>query len=112
MWFLLPTFTPTECSSQRWRLGILEGHKEALYPILEWVFENVDRLKERVYLASYLTKLDIPSEEQSPEVVRIMQTVEERMRHFKELHSRIVESRADAIRTDDIRQDLKSMEEV
>ena len=36
--------------SQRWRLDILEGNKLSIYPILKWLFEDVDRLKERVYL--------------------------------------------------------------
>jgi len=31
-------------------LDLLEGKKAAIYPILKWVFDDVDRLKERVYL--------------------------------------------------------------
>lgn len=106
---------------------MLEGDKSAIYPVLEWIFINVDRLKERVYLASYLTKIDVPVEEQSPDVVRLMQLVDQKMEQFKAIciktclnknnffiqavHSRIVETRADFMRAEDVRQDLKSMGE-
>lgn len=45
---------------QQWRRSIVEGEKMVIYPILEWIFKNVDVLKERAYLAKYLTKIDVP----------------------------------------------------
>lgn len=68
---------------QKWRLDILEGNKAAVYPVLEWIFNNVDRLKERVYLASYLTRIEVPPEEQSPDVVRLIGLVDRKMEEFK-----------------------------
>lgn len=38
----------------------MEGEKASIHPILEWIFKNVDILKERAYLAKYLTKIEIP----------------------------------------------------
>uniref|UniRef100_A0A914CP04 Intraflagellar transport protein 81 homolog n=1 Tax=Acrobeloides nanus TaxID=290746 RepID=A0A914CP04_9BILA len=96
---------------QKWRLGILEGEKMAIYPVLEWTFKNVDRLKERVYLANYLTRIEVPVEDQSPEVVRLVNQVYEKMEEFKAIHSRIIESRTDFAAAEDIRADLKAMEE-
>lgn len=55
----------------------------AIYPVLEWVFENFERLKERVYLARYLTKIDVPSEAQAPEVTRLITAVDVKMEEFK-----------------------------
>lgn len=69
--------------SHKWRLDILEGNKVSIYPILSWIFENVDRLKERIYLSNYLTRVEVPVEKQSPEVVRIMNNIEEKMNEFK-----------------------------
>lgn len=63
----------------------MEGNKLAIYPILEWIFENFERLKERVYLAKYLTKINVPVEAQTPEVMRLMNTVNEKMEEFKVL---------------------------
>ena len=34
-----------------------------MYPILQWLFENLAELKKRAYLARYLVKLDVPPEQ-------------------------------------------------
>lgn len=68
---------------QRWRLDILEGNKQAIYPVLEWIFNSVDRLKERVYLANYLTKIEIPPEEQSAELSKLSAIIDQKMDEFK-----------------------------
>lgn len=34
-----------------------------VYPILHWLFENLQELKKRAYLARYLVKLEIPQEQ-------------------------------------------------
>lgn len=61
----------------------MEGKKEAIYPVMEWIFNNVDRLKERVYLANYLTKIEVPAEEQSAEITKISSVIEQKMEEFK-----------------------------
>lgn len=53
---------------------------------MEWIFENFECLKERVYLAQYLTKIEVPSEAQTPEVMRLIETVNEKMDEFKVLN--------------------------
>ena len=84
---------------------MLEGNKRAIYPILKWIFENVDQLKERIYIGlgnfsllnnlflqiiqnnnlsrRHLTRVEVPLEEQTPEVIRLMQEVELKMEEFK-----------------------------
>ncbi len=34
-----------------------------VYPILQWLFQNMDDLKKRAYLARYLVRIDIPPEQ-------------------------------------------------
>ena len=34
-----------------------------VYPILQWLFENLAELKKRAYLARYLVKLDVPPDQ-------------------------------------------------
>ena len=34
-----------------------------MYPILQWLFENLAELKKRAYLARYLVKLDVPPDQ-------------------------------------------------
>ncbi|KAF7640055.1 t-SNARE coiled-coil homology domain-containing protein [Meloidogyne graminicola] len=97
---------------QRWRLDLLEGNKRAIYPILKWIFENVDQLKERIYIGRHLTRVEIPLEEQTPEVQRLMQEVDLKIEEFKILHSQNVEARGDFLRALDVRfNDLKAMNE-
>ena len=74
-------------SRQQWRLDILEGHKASIYPILEWIFDNIDRLKERVYLAQFLTRIEVPIEEQQhPDIKSLMIQVDQKMEEFKVPH--------------------------
>lgn len=69
---------------------MLEGNKAVIYPILEWIFENVDRLKERVYLARYLTKLEVPPEFQtSPDLAALAHLIDQKMEEFKVLSTSI-----------------------
>ncbi|KAL3108035.1 hypothetical protein niasHT_018197 [Heterodera trifolii] len=97
---------------QRWRLELLEGQKSAVFPILEWVFANVDRLRERVYLASFLTRVEVPLEhQQSPEIIRLINAVEQKMDEFKELHTQNVDARMEYMRAMDVSNDLKAMDE-
>ncbi|KAI6173341.1 IFT81-CH domain-containing protein [Aphelenchoides besseyi] len=98
---------------QSWRLDILEGNKQAVYPVLEWIFTNVDRLKERVYLAKYLTKIEIPHDIQTPELMQVSSAIEQKMNEFKAraIHSRIIDIRSDFVRAADVKTDLKTMKE-
>jgi intraflagellar transport protein 81 len=44
------------------RQGLVEGDKQVIYPVLEWILQRIPDLKKRAYLAKYLVKLDIPPE--------------------------------------------------
>lgn len=44
------------------RQGLVQGDKQIIHPILEWVLLNLEDLKKRAYLAQYLVKLEIPNE--------------------------------------------------
>ena len=45
------------------RNGLIQGDKLVVYPILQWLFENLAELKKRAYLARYLVKLDVPPDQ-------------------------------------------------
>ncbi|KHJ91325.1 hypothetical protein OESDEN_08814 [Oesophagostomum dentatum] len=47
---------------EEWRSGLVEGAKRSIYPVLFYLFTNVDALKQRAYLAKYLVKVGIPEE--------------------------------------------------
>lgn len=41
---------------------MVQGDKPVIYPILQWLFQNMEDLKKRAYLARYLVRMDIPPE--------------------------------------------------
>lgn len=45
------------------RQGLVQGEKPVIYPILQWLFQNMDDLKKRAYLARYLVRIDIPPDQ-------------------------------------------------
>lgn len=42
---------------EEWRAGLVEGAKKSIYPVLLYLFSNVDMLKQRAYLARYLIQV-------------------------------------------------------
>lgn len=40
--------------------GVVQGDKQILHPILEWLLRNLNDLRKRAYLAKFLVKLEIP----------------------------------------------------
>lgn len=44
---------------ETWRAGLIEGRKPSVYPVLAYVFSNVEMLKERAYLAKFLMKVEL-----------------------------------------------------
>uniref|UniRef100_A8P4G1 IFT81 calponin homology domain-containing protein n=1 Tax=Brugia malayi TaxID=6279 RepID=A8P4G1_BRUMA len=58
-----------------------------IYPILEWIFKNVDALKERAYLAKYLTRIDVPGAFQDPEIIDLSNQISILMEEFKVCNS-------------------------
>ncbi|CAL2050087.1 unnamed protein product [Caenorhabditis brenneri] len=95
---------------EEWRAGIVEGQKSSLYPLLVFLFENSDALKERAYLAKYLMKTDVPGEFYDYDVEELQNEIAELMTEFKEVHAEVKNIMADVLLLDDIKEDLKSME--
>ena len=42
--------------------GVFDGKKDYIYPILYFILQNFDELKNRAYLGYYLVPLNIPDE--------------------------------------------------
>ena len=58
------------------RQGLVEGHKQIVYPVLEWLLNRIPELKKRAYLAKYLVKVDLPPEVAAdPDVSEIYEQV-------------------------------------
>ncbi|CAJ0560384.1 unnamed protein product, partial [Mesorhabditis spiculigera] len=103
---------PTDIEQlDEWRVGIVEGSKASVYPVLYYIFSNVDALKERAYLAKFLTKVDVPSDIHDIDTVQLQNEHAEAMERFKEAHQQVTELRGDTMMVDDIKTDLRAMEQ-
>lgn len=64
------------CSCRKaFRLGLVQGDKAVVYPILHWLLQRVPDLKKRAYLAGFLMKFDIPLEILQDDEVQRMHTM-------------------------------------
>lgn len=44
------------------RQGLVQGEKQVIYPILQWLFERLPDLRKRAYLARFLVRMEIPGD--------------------------------------------------
>lgn len=94
------------------RLGIVQGDKPVIYPILQWLLEQSKELKKRAYLARFLVKLDIPGEVMvDSEVSDNHQLYLNLIEDFKQLHKESEQMRGSGISASEIKKDILSMEE-
>ncbi|PAV82292.1 hypothetical protein WR25_03185, partial [Diploscapter pachys] len=95
---------------EEWRAGLVEGTKRSIYPVLYYIFSNVESLKERAYLAKFLVKVEVPSDVHDMDTAQLQNEVADLMEKFKAIHSQVVNVRSDMVLLNDIRQDLTAME--
>ncbi|CAB3400580.1 unnamed protein product [Caenorhabditis bovis] len=95
---------------EEWRVGVVEGSKSSMYPLLVFLFENSEALKERAYLAKFLMKTEVPSEVHDYDTAELQNEIQTLQNEFKEVHAENKEVQADVLMLEDIKEDLKSME--
>uniref|UniRef100_A0A1I7ZJG6 IFT81_CH domain-containing protein n=1 Tax=Steinernema glaseri TaxID=37863 RepID=A0A1I7ZJG6_9BILA len=99
-------------SLQEWRSQIVEGEPTALYPIFDYIFSNIEEVREKMYLARFLIRVDIPAEYQSdPEIAELLSQTNVLMDQFKEVHQEASKVRSNSDAVEDIMRDLKLMDE-
>ncbi|CAD6185571.1 unnamed protein product [Caenorhabditis auriculariae] len=94
---------------EEWRAGIVEGAKKSVFPVLHYIFDNIQMLKERAYLATFLMKTDVPSDVHDFDTAQLQNEISVLMDQFKVIA--VVEVNTDVIILGDIKQDLRSMEQ-
>ena len=69
-------YKPPDEIAHNFRQGLVEGHKQVIYPVLQWLLSRIPELKKRAYLAKYLVKVDLPPEVSAdPDVSEIYEQV-------------------------------------
>ncbi|EYB93694.1 hypothetical protein Y032_0179g700 [Ancylostoma ceylanicum] len=101
---------PTDIDDlEEWRSGLVEGAKRSVYPVLFYIFSNVEILKQRAYLAKYLVKVEIPSDVHDMDTAQMQNDLAQLMEKFKDTHARVLDVQQDSMLIDDIKSDIKSM---
>ena len=98
-------------SLQAFRQGLVLGEKQHIYPLMEWLIQNMADLKVRAYLGNYLRKIEVPLELlQDDELANLNAEYEAALDEFKEVHSQFDELKKAGESTQEIRADIENME--
>ena len=93
------------------RQGLVEGDKQVIYPVLEWILSNITELKQRAYLAKFLVKLEIPPEiSADQDVAEIYEQYEDLIEQFKTVHKECDAIKNSGYSTSELRKDIEEME--
>ena len=104
-------YKPPDDLSHVFRQGLVEGEKQVLYPVLEWILTRVPELKQRAYLAKFLVKLDIPPEiSADQDVAEIYEQYEDLIQQFKTVHKESEAIKNSGYSTSELRKDIEEME--
>merc|ERR1712038_2244898 len=104
-------YKPPDHLSEVFRQGLVEGDKQVIYPVLEWILQRIPDLKKRAYLAKYLVKLDIPPEiSADQDVAEIYEQYEDLIEQFKNVHKECEAIKNSGYSTSELRKDIEEME--
>lgn len=104
-------YRPDHIDPGNFRTMLVLGEKKAVHPILQWIFENKDRVKKTTYLAKYLIPLNLPPEAMSiPEVSSLWNQYLGTMDEFKEAHKHYEQSAQEGAQTKELRSDIEAIE--
>nr|CAD7261155.1 unnamed protein product [Timema shepardi] len=100
-----------DTSSVAFRQALVQGDKNTIHPIIEWLFRNMTDLKKRAYLAQYLVKVEVPVDILSDaDVSTLHEQYEQLMEDFKSLHKESEALKNSGYSTAELRSDLETME--
>nr|CAD7195113.1 unnamed protein product [Timema douglasi] len=100
-----------DTSSVAFRQALVQGDKNTIHPIIEWLFRNMADLKKRAYLAQYLVKVEVPVDILSDaDVSTLYEQYEQLMEDFKSLHKESEALKNSGYSTAELRSDLETME--
>eukprot|EP00970_Alexandrium_tamarense_P003363 scaffold529_cov196-Alexandrium_tamarense.AAC.59 len=78
----------SEDDRHEWIARLEKGDKADIYPVLQWVLLNYDKISKRTYLANFLVPIDVPSEyaDNNSELADLMDAFQELQTEFVDVH--------------------------
>ncbi|XP_065175590.1 intraflagellar transport protein 81 homolog [Sycon ciliatum] len=94
------------------RLGLVQGDKLVVHPILCYLLRNIDDLNTRMYLSRFLVKIDVPMDMLQDDTVQsTFSTYESLMKEFRDVHRAKEKIKSSGATAAEIRKDIANMEE-
>lgn len=91
---------------------LLDGEKRVIYPILKWIFDNEEMVKEASYLAKYLLPLNLPPEALAiPEIARLLSQHQSTVEDFVATHREYKRTQAEGGQLNELKSDTESIEQ-
>eukprot|EP01136_Pigoraptor_vietnamica_P035750 Opistho-1_new@101407 len=94
------------------RQDLVQGERDAIYPLLYWILQRVDDLRKRAYLARFLVQIEVPDEFLADETIgEVHEQYRELVAQFKTLHKTVEGFRGTGLSPAEIKRDIANMEE-
>ncbi|EER13145.1 merozoite surface protein, putative [Perkinsus marinus ATCC 50983] len=90
--------------------GFMNGDKRVLHPLLYWLLVNLTALKERAYLARFLTNFEVPQDFlQDENIADMYSKYKELQSTFKATHSALQHQRETSAMPDELKRDIQQL---
>ena len=94
--------------NEQFNLGIVQGEKRVIYPILYYILSKWDELQTRAYLARYLIPPHIPEDILADlEVSEIHLQYKDLQAEFQLTHQQLENAHKDMMRPQDLRKEIQ-----
>ncbi|KAG4079952.1 hypothetical protein HA402_006264 [Bradysia odoriphaga] len=86
---------------------LLQGDKKTIYPILQFIFKNEEKVRNLAYLAQYLIPIDLPPEAMAnQEIANLWSEYQLILNEFKEVHRGHTTSRKESAQFKELKNDI------
>jgi intraflagellar transport protein 81 len=91
--------------------GVASGKQDIVYPVLNWLLTELDKLKKRAYLAHFLIPIDVPQEFfQAPEVKDTHAAYKALQKRFTAQHKKVEKFRENKRAPSELRKEIQQLE--
>lgn len=93
------------------RRNLVQGSRKTIYPILQFIYKNTEKITNLTYLAQYLIPLNLPPEALAiPEIAVLWNEYQLIMDQFKEAHKAYSKAKQDSEQFRELRSDIGIMD--
>lgn len=102
----------SDSKSHLFKQNLIQGNKNTIYSLLEWLLSNFEELKKRMYLAKFLVKVDVPSDILGDSDIAVLyQQYAQLIEEFKKTHKENVSAKnVNKISVSELKSDGVTME--